>query len=184
MTTRCVVWRLNPLLLLIFSQSQGMSKVARAPPLPGITESHLPRGYDNYKPPLLHFGWSFNKGALLEWGAKVGIDTTGRYGSSLGDGQIIEVPNDVWTLTKDKVMALLAQKAGTLDLRPTFKLSVRVNDNLIIAISSNYRFLKDRKTISQAQIDTFGQYLEEQKIAKNPPQWHLDFDDYKWERIY
>lgn len=156
-----------------------MVRVRTAPPLPGITEAHLPRGYDDFKPPLLHFGWCFEEGALVEWGAKVGIDTTARYSSGLCDGQIIEQLNCVWTVTKYAAMKILAEKAGTPDLKPEFALSVRASGNLIIAISTNYRFLKDRKTISQARIDAFSQYLKEQGIAKDPPQWYLDYDRYK-----
>jgi len=59
-----VMWQLglsSP--LLIPPLPQGLRKVAAASPLPNITRAHLPRGYSNYKPPLLYFGWSIKSKA-------------------------------------------------------------------------------------------------------------------------
>jgi len=147
------------------------------------SRAHLPRGYDNYKPPLLHFGWCFRPKTLIEWGAKNGIDTTERC-QEFEDGPIVEDPNSLSTVITDEAMKILVEKAGRPDLEPTFKMSVRANGNFIIAISSNYRFLKDRKNIEQGRIDALSRYLKEQGIAQDPPAWHLDYEHFKWQRIY
>ena len=173
----------DPLLLLTLPHPQGFFKMATAPPLPNVTRAHLPRGYDNYKPPLLHFGWSFDPDALLEWGAKNGIDTTERC-QEFCDGPIIDEPNSISTVTSQEAMEILAEKAGTSDLQPTFKMSVRANGNFIIAISSNYSFLKDRKSIPQVRIDALDRYLKEQGIVQDSPAWHLDYEHYMWRQIY
>ena len=89
-------------------------------------------------------------------------------------------------VTADETMQILAEKAGTPDLQPLFKLGVRANGNFIIAISSNCSFLKDRKTIAQACVDALDRYLKEQGIVEDedPPTWHLDYEFHKWQRIY
>lgn len=157
--------------------------MATAPPLPNVTRAHLPKGYDNYKPPLLHFGWSFEPDALLGWAAKNGIDTTER-GRVTPDSPIIEEPNSLSTVTTEETMRILAEKAGTPDLQPVFRLGVRADGNFVIAISSNYRFLKDRKTIVQGRIDALDRYLKEQGIVEDSPAWHLDYEHYMWRAIY
>jgi len=171
-----------PLLLLTPPHPQGFRQVATALPLPNVTRAHLPRGYANYKPPLLHFGWSFDPDALLEWGVKNGIDTTEKCQEF--DGPIIEEPDSISTVTNQEAMEILAKKAGTPELQPTFKMSVRANGNFLITISSNYSFLKDRKTIPQVRIDALDRYLKEQGIVQDSPGWHLDYEHYMWRRIY
>ena len=157
--------------------------MATALPLPNVTRAHLPKGYNNYKPPLLHFGWSSDPDALLKWGKENGIDTTERC-QEYRDGPVVEEPDSLSTVTTREVMKILAEKAGAPDLQPTFKLSVRASGPYIIAISSNYSFLKDRKTIAQGRIDTLNRYLKEQGIVQDPPGWHLDYEHYMWRLIY
>ena len=180
---RYAIWQLKQSPPVDASPSQGFLKVATALPLPNVTRAHLPRGYDNYKPPLLHFGWSFDPDALLKWGAENGIDTTERC-QEYRNGPVIEEPDSLSTVTTEEAMKVLAEKAGTPDLQLAFKLSVREGGHFIIAISSNYSFLKDRKSIAQGRIDTFSRYLKERGIVQDPPAWYLDYEHYMWRRIY
>ena len=124
--------------------------MATAPPLPNVTRAHLQRGCDNYKPPLLHFGWSFDPDALIKWGAKNGIDTTERC-QEFSDGPIIEEFDSMSTVTNQAAMEISAEKAGTPDLRPTFKTSVRANGNFIV-ISSKYSFLRARGSLRDCSV--------------------------------
>jgi hypothetical protein len=140
-------------------------------------------GYLNYKPPLLHRGWTLVPKALLEWGVANGFETTRRFHSG-PDKPVIEEPNSLWTVTQPEVLKDLAKKAGTPHLRPAFKLSMRSKGFRLITISTNYSFLKDKKTISLKRIETFGQYLKEWGIVEDAPGWHLDYEHYMWRRIY
>jgi hypothetical protein len=163
--------------------TQGLDKMVAAAPLPTISPLHLPRGYRNYKPPLLHCGWSFVPKALLEWGVANGVNITRKFQNG-PDEPDVEEPNSLWTVTQPAVLNDLAKKAGTPHLRPTFKLSVRSKGCRLITISTNYSFLKDKKYISRKDIETFGQYLKERGIVEDAPGWHLDHEHYMWRRIY
>ena len=154
--------------------------MATAPPLPKIHREHLP-GYSNYRPPLLHFGWHFEPNALLKWAAANGIDTTMRYYTSAGPTG--EEPNSLFAVVRPKVLAILAEKAGTPGLRPIFKLGIRRGGQHLIVISSNYRFLEDKKSITRGRVDVFDRYLKEHGIVVDSPAWHLDCEDYKWSQI-
>ena len=72
------------------------------------------------------------------------------------------------------------REGWTPNLRPVFRLCVRMNGNFIIAISSNYRFLKDRRTITQERIGTLDKYLKEQGITQDSLGWHLDYENHRW----
>jgi len=163
--------------------SQGFRKVISTPPLRNITGAHLPMGYTNYKPPLLYFGWSFRLKPLLGWAAENGIDTTMRYQAS-ENRPVIEQPNSLSAVTQPEALAILAENAGTPHLELTFKLGIRSEDYFLLTISSNYSFLKDRKSITQDHIDTLGKYLKEHGIVQDSPGWHLDWEHYMWDRIY
>lgn len=119
----------------------------------------------------------------MKWGAENGIDTTERC-QEYRDGPVIEEPDCLATVTTREALKILAGKAGTPDLRPVFKLSVHAGGDYIIAISSNYSFLKDRKTIAQGRIDTLDRYLKEQGIVRDSPAWYLDYEHYRWRQIY
>ena len=81
--------------------------MATAPPLPNITRAHLPKGYDDYNPPLLRFGWTIDSHALVRWGAENGIDTTERCQES-ANSPIVDEPNSLSTVVTREVMRLLA----------------------------------------------------------------------------
>ena len=170
--------------LLTPPHPQAIDRVAAAPPLQNVTQAHLLRGYDNYKPPLLHFGWSFESRALLKWATENGIDTTERHGPK-SDGSFDEEPNSVFAVTQTEVLEALAAKAGTPELRITFKLAIHVKGYFLPTISSNYRFMKDNiKRVTPERIEALDQYLEDSGIVTDGPAWHLDHELFKWQRIY
>jgi len=79
---------------------------------------------------------------------------------------------------------ILAEKAGTPELQLKFELGASTEGFCLITISSNYTFLKDKKSIKQESIDVLDGYLKEHGISQGPPGWHLDYEYYKWHRIY
>ncbi|KAF9784381.1 hypothetical protein BJ322DRAFT_1064497, partial [Thelephora terrestris] len=138
---------------------EAIDKVAEAPPLKNITRAHLPRGYNNYKPPLLHFGWSFEANALLKWAAENGISTT-RKCSDLPDGSDDDEHDSLWAVTEPEVLAVLAAKAGAPELRIEVKLAMHSKGYFLLTISSNYRFFKDRmERVTQERIEALDRYL-------------------------
>ena len=79
----------------------------------------------------------------------------------------------------------LAAKAGTPELRITFKLAIHVKGYFLLTISSNYRFMKDNtKRATPERIEALDQYLEDSGIVTDGPAWHLDHELFKWQRIY
>jgi hypothetical protein len=157
--------------------------MAAAPPLPYITGVHLPMGYSHYKPPILHFGWSFDPEALVRWAAENGIDTTKRYQSS-ADSPVVEEHDSVFAVVRPEPLAILAKEAGTPHLKLMFNLGIRSGGFHLLTISSNYNFLKDKKSISQRHIDTLDEYLKTHKIVQDSPGWHIDYEHHTWRRIY
>ncbi|KAF9781563.1 hypothetical protein BJ322DRAFT_1111490 [Thelephora terrestris] len=147
--------------------NEAIDRVAAAPPLQNITLAHLPGGYDDYKPPLLHFGWSFDSKALLKWAAENGIDTTNRYRNS--DGSVHEAHDSLAAATKPEALEVLASKAGTPELRVIYKIGMHLKDNM--------------RSVTPERIDALDQYLKEHGLVKDSPAWHLDHELYKWKRL-
>ena len=165
------------------SHPQGIRIVKTAPPLRNIAGEHLPGGYITHKPPLLHFGWPFERKALLKWAAEHGVDTTARYQSD-EEGPVIEEPNSLSAATQRGALATLAKEAGTPNLKLEFELGRHFKDHFLLTISSNYRFLTDQKSITQGEINLLDKYLKDHKIVQDSPAWHLDIEHYEWCRIY
>ncbi|KAF9784390.1 hypothetical protein BJ322DRAFT_1064533, partial [Thelephora terrestris] len=138
---------------------EAIDKAAKAPPLKNITRAHLPRGYDNYKPPLLHFGWSFEPDALLKWATENGINTTRIYGT-LPDGSPDEEHNSLLAVIQPEVLKVLATKAGAPELRLEVKLAMHSKGYFLLTISSNYRLFKDRmERGTPERIEALDRYL-------------------------
>lgn len=105
-------------------------------------------------------------------------------GSSNVDGPVEDEPNSLFAVTTPEALAILAKKAGTPGLRLKLQQSARVGAWFLITITHNYRYVKDRKYITQARIDALDKYLKEHGIAVDSPAWHLDHKDFKWLRLY
>ena len=119
----------------------------------------------------------------MKWAADHGINTTATYQSSK-DSPVIEQPNSLSAVTEPEALMILAKKAGTPDLELEFQLGAYIEGFYLITISSNYTFLKDRKSIAQRHIDALDGYLKKHGISQGPPGWYLDYERYKWHRIY
>ena len=156
--------------------------MAAAPPLPEISVKHIP-GCTEYKPPVLYFGWYLELEPLLKWAAENGIDTTKRYWPG-PNKPVIEEPNSILAVTTPEAMKTLVEKAGTPHLKLELELGVRAGAHLLISISSNYRFLKDRKSITRCHINALDKYLKEHGIVVDSPAWHIDLKHFKWVQIY
>jgi len=171
----------SPLLMML--HYSGTSRGDNRPPHSRGSPKYTSQEVAVTTPPVLHFGWYLKKGPLLKWAAENGIDTTMR-GSSNVDGPVEDEPNSLFAVTTPEALAILAKKAGTPGLRLKLQQSARVGAWFLITITHNYRYVKDRKYITQARIDALDKYLKEHGIAVDSPAWHLDHKDFKWLRLY
>lgn len=118
----------------------------------------------------------------MKWGSENGIEIIGSPFDP--ERSLVGNPDPLSCVLTGAALKTLAEKAGTPHFQPMFKISLCTKEHYLIAISSNYRFLKDRKTVQPSHIETFYHYLKEQGIVSGPPAWYLDYEDFRWRRVY